>query len=429
MSTLQKGLLSIALMVVFGTLIYVLIVWYKKTKNKMRKNDMLTLNLVVKYKVFLNYLDFQIKNNDKFDLFLVSINNLDLLANKNDNSLTRTYLRRVAKDLSVYLPYGGKLAQTNLRNIFILYVPVTGESEHIYALQLKEQAERVFYKQNNIIQKNASIAYLSGLNYKSTSDLMLLKIGVINSKRNLGEVIECSVDAPTQYNEYTNVLERLKSTKVVINLLEVLSPIATNNHEIYASMMINDYKIAEFINSISLLEQTWVNMWIVEMLLNKLYDNNVKSSINLPILLKTLESSNFIDYLQSILASNQYLMEQLVISLKIVNVNDENQIIKNILGLINMGVKISLDINQITPEIFIIINKFNINRLEINDTMLESSEVAELLYFAKVNNLEVLLKTTEVTIDNARTLNVSHITKFKTTLKVDGPATKKRGRR
>ena len=127
MSMVQRTLLIIGSIVVIGTLIYLLIIWYMKTSKADKKNKMITMNLVIKYRLFSEYLDYKIESNESFYIYLLKINNLSQLEQRFNENIVKSFLTRVVKELSVYLPFGGKVAQTNIRDTFIIYYPKTNE--------------------------------------------------------------------------------------------------------------------------------------------------------------------------------------------------------------------------------------------------------------------------------------------------------------
>src|SRR5690554_6823741 len=108
MSMVQRTLLIIGSIVVIGTLIYLLIIWYMKTSKADKKNKMLTMNLVIKYRLFSEYLDYKIESNESFYIYLLKINNLAQLEQRYNDNIVKSFLTRVVKELSVYLHFGGK---------------------------------------------------------------------------------------------------------------------------------------------------------------------------------------------------------------------------------------------------------------------------------------------------------------------------------
>src|SRR5690554_7493808 len=57
-----------------------------------RSNKMLTMNLVIKHKLFLEYVKYQEKRNQNYLLYLIKINNLGLLEQTYSDHIVRNYL-------------------------------------------------------------------------------------------------------------------------------------------------------------------------------------------------------------------------------------------------------------------------------------------------------------------------------------------------
>lgn len=53
--------------------------------------------------------------------------------------------------------------------------------------------------------------------------------------------------------------------------------------------MINGFKLDVFLNKLLVSDMSWVNMMLVEMILNKLYYENIYVNINILVLLLILE--------------------------------------------------------------------------------------------------------------------------------------------
>jgi len=166
-------------------------------------------------------------------------------------------------------------------------------------------------------------------------------------------------------------------------------------------------------------------MDMMENILGHLYDANMYANINLPVLLHTVASPMFTEYLSYIVKTNQFLLENIILSVKLTSIENEDQLIKNILTLSNLGVKVSLILDDIYPNIYQAIQKYHIKRIEIVERLLNHDLAADLLYFAKVNHIEVLYKTSHKTVDESN-LHVTHMTKDEIHFQIDK---KKRGRK
>lgn len=423
MSTLQKLLLSFGIVILSAIFIYLLIIFFMRTKKKMRHNRMITMNLVIKYKPFLEYLNYQIENKEAFHVILLKVSNLSLLERKYNDQIVKSFLRMVAKELSVYLPFAGKVAQTNNRDTFIIYYPQTNEDMHLVAERFKSLASKSFHRQGVHFTRNNSLALIDHENYS----LKKLSDSLVNSVRNLGSVTEYSTDLANNIEDYIQVVEKVKATDFKLRAISISKIKDATYKEIYNEVSFGNVKVVEYLSKYPTYDQPWINMYIIEYLLSELYTNNVFTNINIPVIFNTLEEENFISELEKMVLGNQFLLEQIILSIKINNVTNEEQVIKNILNLSSLGIKTSLEINNLDQEIYTLIQKYQIDRVEVSDRLMDDSGIAELLYFAKLNNVDVLYKTT-TTHENLESLNVSHISTDKVKLK-ETSTKRRRGRK
>ena len=417
MSNFQKILISFGAFIIIGILIYLGILWYLRSRNKMRDSKMLTMNLVIKYKLFLEYLAYQEEQKSNYVLILIKINNLRQLENTYNNQIVSSYLTKVVKELSVYLPFGGKIAQTTERDTFIMYYPVLDEDYESLGRQLKLLAEKTYFGNAISIEKTSSVALTEGNNLKGLSQALIASV------RSLGEVTIYDEQVHFSSDEFISLWEQLSNLEFNLRSSKVESIKLGKKTDLYNTVFIGEFDLYTFLNKISIADQSWVNMYMLENILSKIYQENLYENISLPVLLKTIEHESFIDYLEVIVKTNQFLLDNITLSIKLSNIDNEEQLIKNILYLSNLGVKISLSLDDINQNVYNAILKYHVNRLEVNDDLLNHSLISDLLYSAKVNHLEVLLKTNNKEL-NEQSLNVSHITRGLVEFKED----KKRGK-
>lgn len=419
MDELQKILISFGAIILIALLIYVGGIWYIRSLRKMNENKMLTMNLVIKYKRFLEYLDYQDNKKQNYYLFLVRINHLNLLENRYSDHVVKAYLTHIAKELSVLLPFGGKIAQTNQRDTFIMYYPALNEDPLVLGKQIKLIALKTYHENGIHIRKTNSVSVVHIKNLSGLSHAL------IHSVRNLGvaTIFDDKKHIPSE--EFMSLKEKIKESKLKLKSVNVETLKVNKAKEIYNDVLINDLKMVDFLNKLPLADQAWVNMYCVEHIVNSLYLSNIYANISLPVLLTTLEKELFVDYFETLVKSNQFLIENTCLSLKLGNVTYDEQVIKNILILSNLGVKISLDLDDINQNIYNQIQKYHIKRIEVSDQLMQHNLIAELLYFAKVNHIEVLYKTELKTLEE-KNLNVTHITKEVIEFASDN---QKRGRR
>jgi len=419
MDELQKSLISIGAIIILCILIYLGSIFYLKSRKKMNDNKMLTMNLVIKHKLFLEYVKYQEKRNQNYLLYLIKINNLGLLEQTYSDHIVRNYLTMIAKTLSIDLPFGGKIAQTNQRDTFIMFYPNIDSDAHLLGKQIQRFAQKIYHENGVHIIKTNSIASIDHFDLKGLSSAM------ISSVRSLGEPIAYDPQKHHLNEDFITLSEKIKKQVITMHSYHVATIKVQKANEVYNEVAIQNIRFVDFMNQLPLIDQAWVNMHIIEYVLNKLYHKNVYANISIPALMTTMEKFEFVAYLETIVKANQFLLEHIVITMYMSNVSDDDQFIKNILTLSNMGMKIAFNIDDIHQNVYNMIQRYHVKRLIINDVIMQHPLCTDLLYFAKVNHIEVLYKSNQDNLDEQH-LNVTHITKNTINLDVDK---QKRGKR
>ena len=67
------------------------------------------------------------------------------------------------------------------------------------------------------------------------------------------------------------------------------------------NLLINGSKLNIFLEKLPLSDMSWVNMLLVEMILSKLYHENIYANINIPVMLSTLEQKRLVNILKRLL--------------------------------------------------------------------------------------------------------------------------------
>ncbi|MFA6661482.1 MAG: hypothetical protein WCS56_00445 [Bacilli bacterium] len=428
LSQIQKQILSIGIIIIFIILIFLAIYWLRKSLKKNKNTKMLVLNMVIKYNVFINYVKFRLTNKEKILLYYVSIDNLNVLEKKYDNNIIHLYLRTVAKNLSICLPYGGKLAQTKQRDTFIICVPYYDIDPYAYGETLKNVVLERFSKNDIQIVKNVSVGYIDEFSGDLRKDLDCLKNALIQSKRSLGSIVKYTKESNASILDFKNIYEQINSTILNYQCFDIYKIALKQINEEYVMPTINNESYHLFFQKLPILDKSWANMWLIENLLYVYSDNNQGTkNINLPVYISSLENEAFIDCLQSMLITSLYTPEQIIISLKYSQFRNEQNIIKNLLLLKNIGFQISYKVEDIMPELYSIIQSYHINRLEINRELLENTNVEELLYFSKVNHLEVVLFNNVSTPIEQLGSGITHVAKLSGKLPVSEKKSRNRG--
>ena len=237
MNELQKSLISVGASIIVLVLVYLSIRYYLKSLKKMKKHKMLTLNLVIKYKLFLEYLTYQEHKNQSFYLFLVKINNLSLVENTYGGHITRNYLTHIAKELSVYLPFGGKVAQTNQRDKFIIYYPSMDEDKELLGKQFKLLAQKTYHENGIHITKTASVAAIDSFNLEALSSTL------ISSMKHLGKVTLHDETIKEDYESYRDLIDKLKHVQLELKTYQVETLKIKKTNEVFNELLINGSKL------------------------------------------------------------------------------------------------------------------------------------------------------------------------------------------
>lgn len=403
MSLVEKSILSIGLILVFTILIYILLRVYFKSRKRMKVKKMLTLNMVIKYKDFKKYVAFSQQSNEQYSLYLVNINNFDLITKKFRAMEVKGFIRRFAKNLSVCLPLGGKLAQTSTRNTFIIYNPVSDINEDEFNNLLVNAVNATYEKNSLLITSEVNISYLSEVSSDFYIDISKLELALIESKRQLGKIIKYNDNLNNEKNEFTEISNYLKSSNFTLNIQKVKKLALNKIEENYYDVLVNNQNYNNWFNKINILDQSWINIYLLEKILIYQTNQQNRQIINLPIVIKSLEQVRIVSVLKRLMDKYQLSIEHTILSInENITEYDQNNVIKNLQTLEGMGFKISLKIDEISNKVYSLVKPFKIMRFEISSKLYEekSKELKELLHFAKANYLEVLLTDEILEIEN-----------------------------
>ncbi|VEU81081.1 hypothetical protein [Haploplasma axanthum] len=425
LSLIQKEIIAIAVVIVFLIIGYILVRIYLYNRNKIRENEMLTLNQVIKYKKFGEYLNYKIKKNEEYALYLISINNFDLLERTYNDSTIRTYLRNLARNLSMYLPYGGKIAQTKSRDTFILYVPAVENDYEVFGINLKNAALEQFNRNGISIRKTISIGYIDEKFPTISEQIEKNMFALIQSRRELGTIVKYDQINITSLTDYKNCYDEVRNNSVAFDLQEVVRKGSAEETEIYVNATINNIEFNEYLKSKSKSDQAWINFWLTELIIEKVINVYGNRKIILPISLKMLEKESFFEVFTVILSMSKTSLSQITISIKEDEVIENQIVIKNLLELRNIGIKISFEVKNISQALYSIIQSYHVSRIELSKDVLTNGDLSleELYYFVKVNQIEVQLNE-EIENDEA-----THIVKNTNNRIIVNGVKKNRGRK
>lgn len=407
----QEKILSVFLILIFAVLIYLLSIFAIKNYKKSRKTNMLNLNMTIKYKQFKKYVEYQREEETQYILYLLSINNFKQLENYHKPTIISTYLKRVAKNISMYLPYGGKLAQTNQRETFVIYVSNSGFDPYDFGKQLKQAASEIFTVDGKQIQKAISISYITEKTNSLEKQFENLSYGLIESKRRLTEIVKYDESLITSTNDYNQIVNKLNELEIKALCYDVHSIKSKFSKEKYATLVLDNDILSNFIKTIPKIDQAWVNMWLIELILNAYRINMINGTITIPVTIQALEAKSFNYSLSQLIYINNFNPSEVIISISENGSTNLQLAIKNLLELKNLGFKLSYKVKEINNNVYQIVQSYHVDRLELNEELFANNNdiLDEFLYFTKVNHLETLLKTEQNDISNYLDMNVTHI--------------------
>jgi len=390
MSTIEKIILSVGLIILAAVILYVLMILYIKGHKKDRIKRLLTLNMAITYKTFVEYVEFARKESSDYTLYMVGINQFDMVKKKTLPRVLKTWIRHFAKNLSICLPFDGKLAQLPRRDVFILYVPRHDLVEDEFYVMLKNAMSIPFNYQNKHYVFSTSVAAIKNPTDSLDDAILKLQQALIASKRHLGKLKIYSNDLDT--SSYEDTKKTLKSSLLSANLYKVVGENKNTYPKYYIEPLINHKDLDEVRGFIDPKDLPWINMMMIRKGLDAFEPLDAFKEISLPVLLKTLEEDNFIESLEEIQNEYRYMSEQIVISLRVSEVNSEARVIRNLQTLKTLGYKISIKLKGLSNEYYTYIKTFGLSRLELFTEVENSKDLLDLLHFIKVNQLELLTK-------------------------------------
>ncbi|CCV64249.1 conserved hypothetical protein (hypothetical surface-anchored protein) [Alteracholeplasma palmae J233] len=396
----ERMIISLSTVVVLAVLIFIFILLYKKQRIKMIKTKMLTMNDVVKYKHFMPFVKYQLKQEEDFSIILLHVNNLDILAKQYSNYMVTAYLRKLAKNVSMHLTYGAKLAQTPQRDLFAIYIPKEESLDLLLlAYSMKDAANENLYIKNAVaIKKNISIGFAINDKTNTYTELMdKAMMALVQSKRQLGEVVYYDEDVATSIIDYRTVVRNLRLTTTQYKLYDTYM-LATEEMKNYTlKVKVNHLEEKEFLKQIPLKDQGWVNFWLIENIFKEITSKKLNDELEIPVLLKTLESENIAEAIENLCIAYEIDPQGITVSLMESEIIASQKVVENILKLKELGMTIAYNVTNISPEIYHSIQSYHATIINLTKKFIDENKDAldELLYFAKFNHLDILVSSNE----------------------------------
>ncbi|MFP4478989.1 MAG: EAL domain-containing protein [Candidatus Izemoplasmatales bacterium] len=417
MTSLQRNILAFALIIIFSILIYVLIHWIKKEREHSKETKFIVLDRIIPYKRMKELIHYRIHQkgeNTFFSLMMVTIDHFDQILDYADSQATTEYIQRVGKLLEMTLPLGAKMAQTEERETFIIYLPEIYEHDDFLdiATQFKMMAERrIELNQGVHIEKSASLALISYPEQaQSQQDLIQGLESTIYHIKKLGggHIHFYSADMLEEKNNY-EAYQKLKNAIKQKSIEMLYKPIFNRTSAYMAGVEIdliwhrdgdNEY-YKDFMPKLeSSNDSYWFGLWMLEKSLSShvsMIGVNQRESYELvlPVGVRQFENEMIASDMIHILDKYELNANQVI--LKILNplqVNQEVQFIKTLIELQSYGIRLALNVNKIDDHLYYLLNEYKINMVLINSELLtrkhnKTVAVEELINYAIANQIDL----------------------------------------
>lgn len=421
LTIIQRNILVVALIIIFSILIYVLWQLIKKESERAAITKFMILDNVITYKQICDLIKYRIhhkKDNIYFSLMMITIDNFDQILDYVDSKSTTEYIQRVAKLLEMTLPLGAKLAQTEERETFIIYLPELYNQERFLEIgqQFKNMVERrIELNQGSFIEKSASVALITYPNQAdSLNGLIEALFTTIYSikRKGGGHVLFYSVDMIEEkdnFDQYQNLRSAIKKqdikmlfTPIYQRTLLAMSGVETE------IIWQKQNEVEHFKHFMPNLEAShdmyWFGLWMLEKALSsymtfEVMNHSQPLSIYLPVGVRQFENEFVSRDMIQILEKYQVSPEQLI--LKIINplqVNQEARFIQSLIELQAVGIKLAIEINKIDENLYYLLNEYKIDVILIHEQLLTKThdkviEVEELLTFARSHQIDLVATT------------------------------------
>ncbi|QWB99408.1 GGDEF domain-containing protein [Mycoplasmatota bacterium] len=418
MTSLQRNILAFALIIIFSIMIYVLWLWIKKERKHAIETKFIVLDNIITYKKMKELIQYKIHQkgeNTFFSLMMVTIDHFDQILDYTDSNATTEYIQRVGKLLEMVLPLGSKMAQTDERETFIIYMPEIYEHDDFLdiANQFKMMAERrIELDQGVHIEKSASLALIAFPEHDETLYGLIqgLQSTIYHVKKRGGGHIQFysadMLEEKNNYEAYQKLKKAIKDQSIEMLFKPVFSKktLHMSGVEIDLTWHKENEKehYREFMPKLeSSNDSYWFGLWMLEKALSShisMIGLNQRQSYELimPVGVRQFENEMISHDIIHVL--DKYELETSQMVLKIVNpmqVNQEIQFIKTLIELQSYGIRLALDINRIDDHLYYLLNEYKIDMIFIDQELLtkkhdKSVEVEELLNYAIANQMDMI---------------------------------------
>lgn len=416
LNSTQRNILTVALIVIFLILIYVLWLLIKKENTHALKTKFNTLNSVIPLKKMKKLIQFNIHQgeNQPFSLMMIKIDHFDQIIDFAESLMISEYIQRVGRLLEISLPLGARLAQTDERESFLIYFPEHYSKETFLNIAegFKDMAEKRIELNDGLhIEKSASVALIRYPDEETTFEHIMngLEATMYSIQKDGGNHIRHY--SANMIEEKANI-ETYRLLKEAMRLHEIeplFIPIYDKNTKFMRGVEIDlvwhkperdEYYQAFMPNLEASNDSYWMGLWMLEKALSSHIsmigiNSRQPYEIMIPVGVRQLENPLIAQDIISVLEKYELSSNQLI--LKIMNplqVNKESDYIKSLMELQSYGVRLAIDVLKIDDNLYYRLNEYKIDVLLINQSLLtkqhdKSMEMEELVNYSVAHEIEM----------------------------------------
>ncbi len=417
LTNIQRGIITLAMIIVFSISIYIFWNLIKKEVKRSKEAQYLSMDSIISLKRMKKLINYTIGQGEmrRFSLLMITIDQFDQIMDFANSRTTSEYLQHVGRLLEISLPLGGKLCQTEDRDSFLIFLYDAYDQSHLLeaAKRFKMMAERrVEMADGSRIEKSVSIAMIQYPEQGHTFEQLYnhLETATYAIKKQGGNDIRLynvdMIEEKKNFKSYKELKTAIKTKQLKTVYIPYYDPLTSFMSGVEVDCLWdNGEHILRYRDFMPNLEATndsyWFALWMLEnALLSHVsmigINTHQKYHVVVPVGVRQFENGMIADDLIHILDKYMLHPEQLI--LKIINplqVNHETQFIKSLLDLQGYGVRLALDVKKIDDNLYYLITEYKIEVLLIDQVLLmrehgKGLEVDELVKFAKANDISMV---------------------------------------
>lgn len=420
--SIQPLITTLVVVIILLGISVLFIMLIKKNQAKLQTDKYLLISDMPRLNEVLRLIDYRIKSSKLpifFTLLLISIDDFDSIKDIMNEDGANEYLYKVVTALRAILPVGAKIAQTEEKESFLIYLPEYFDDEILpdVAQKFKTIAQQSFVIRDNIpIQKTVSVAVTTypaqGEDVVALINNLLISIYTAKKAGGNGLVyyskeLEKERSYTERYKEIKQAIDKgrllIKFCPIInvesdeIDGAQIVSCQVDNNGNIAIGNNLNDY-LQEYDDDI------WYTIWSLEkaILLNKqIFHNGQGREFILTIYtgFKFLTDANSAEKLQNSLA--RYNIDANNVILEVDDILDNelgNRFVKNLMQMQGIGVRISAVVDSSRKDLLKLIETYDVDLLKVDvQDMIDTKQkgLQELLKLAYNHRKKVIVSGIE----------------------------------